>query len=90
MDIETEFTLTRSEDSAPRNICLMQAYTLILLMHFTQGSEDYWAEDFDENKNCVREEEMKVLRRETEPGRCASAAGSGNLSFLLILLCISC
>ena len=50
-------------------------------MHFTQGSEDYWNEDFDENKNCVREEEMKVLQRETEPRRCASAAGSGSLLF---------
>ena len=61
-----------------------------MLVQFTQASEDYWDEDFDENKNCVREEEMKELQRETEPGRCALAAGSGQLSFLLILLCISC
>ena len=35
--------------------------------------EDYWADDFDENKNCVREEEMMKLQRETEPARCSSS-----------------
>ena len=50
-------------------------------MHFTQAgsSDDYWEEDFDENKNCAREREMTELQRETEPGRCASAARSGDL-----------
>ena len=43
-------------------------------MHFTQGSEDYWNEDFDENKNCVREEEMTKLQREADPGRCSSSS----------------
>ena len=48
-------------------------------MHFTQAIDDYWDEDFDENKNCVREEKMTQLQRQTEPGRCASAARSGNI-----------
>ena len=52
---------------------LMQVYTVILLMHFTQGGEDYWDEDFDENKNCDREEEMTKLQREADPGRCSSS-----------------
>ena len=56
---------------------LMRTLTVILLVYFTQAREDYWDEDFDENKNCVREEEMMELQRETEPGRCASATGSG-------------
>ena len=36
---------------------------------------DYWSEDFDQNKNCVRETEMGTLRR--EPQRCASAGSPG-------------
>ena len=59
---------------------LMRTFTLLLLVHFTQArSDDYWNEDFDENKNCAREREMTELQRETEPGRCASAARSGDL-----------
>ena len=58
---------------------LIQTCIVILLVHFIQGGEDYWNEDFDENKNCAREEDIKKLRRETEPGRCASAARSGKL-----------
>ena len=49
-------------------------------MHITPASVvDYWHEDFDETKNCAREEEIKELQRETEPARCASAAKSGIL-----------
>ena len=69
---------------------LMQLHTVLLLVHLTQARDDYWEEDFDENKNCAREREMRELQRETEPGRCADAAGVGQLSFLLFLLCISC
>ena len=52
----------------------MRTSTVILLVHFTLGADDYWDEDFDENKNCVREEEMRELKQETEPGRCAEAS----------------
>ena len=45
----------------------------------TQASVDYWDDEFDDDKNCAREEEMKELRRETEGARCASAAKSGIL-----------
>ena len=56
---------------------LTQICKVLLLVYFTQARVDYWDENFDENKNCVREEEMMELQRETEPGRCASATGSG-------------
>ena len=48
-------------------------------VHITQAAVDYWSEDFDETKNCARDEEMKELRRETEGARCAVAAKSGIL-----------
>ena len=56
-------------------------YIVILLVHvhIAQATLDYWHEDFDDTKNCARQEEMKELRRETEPARCASAAKSGIL-----------
>ena len=53
---------------------LMRTSTVIFLIQFIRASDDYWDEDFDENKNCVREEEMKELKQETEPGRCAEAS----------------
>ena len=70
---------------------LMRTFTVLLLVHFTQArSDDYWNEDFDENKNCARERDMKELQRETKPGRCASAIRSGNIIspfyFLIIFL----
>ena len=54
---------------------------MLLLVHFTQAQEDYWDEDFDVNKNCVREEEIQRLQRETEPGRsrCAETGKFGKL-----------
>ena len=34
------------------------------------GSDyEYWSDDFDVNKNCVREKEMKEMKKE-EPDRC--------------------
>ena len=61
------------------NMSLIQTSIVTLLVHFIQGGDDYWNEDFDENKNCAREEDIEKLRRETEPVRCASAARYGNL-----------
>ena len=34
-------------------------------------TEDYWDDNFDENKNCEAEEEIKKLLRLPGPGRCA-------------------
>ena len=50
---------------------------LLPLITKAKANNDYWADDFDEDKNCVREEEMKELQRETEPGKCASSS-AGN------------
>ena len=45
------------------------------MVYFSLAKDlDYWDEDFDENKNCAREGEMKKLQREIDPGRCASSS----------------
>ena len=67
----------------------MRACAVILLVHFSRGNEDYWNEDFDPNKNCAKEKEMNELQRETEPIRCASAAGSGDLYLISISFLIN-
>ena len=53
----------------------MRSLVLLLLPFITQAKDDpdYWSGDFDENKNCDREEEMTKLRKETDPGRCSSS-----------------
>ena len=58
---------------------LMRTSAVVFLVQFIRASDDYWDEDFDENKNCVREEEMRELQQETEPGRCAESVQSGDL-----------
>ena len=63
--------------SDPENISLMQTKTVLLLVCLTQARVDYWDEDFDEDKNCVREEEMKELQRDVDQGKCASSS-AGN------------
>ena len=35
------------------------------------GTDDYWDDNFDENKNCEAEEEIKKLIRLPRSGRCA-------------------
>ena len=60
------------------DMSLIQTCAVLLLIHFSQGREDYWADDFDENKNCARQEEINQLRGETDNERCASA-GTGHL-----------
>ena len=53
----------------------MRSLVLLLLPFIMQAKDDpdYWADDFDENKNCDREEEMTKLIKETDPGRCSSS-----------------
>ena len=53
----------------------MRSLVLLLLPFIMQAKDDpdYWSGDFDENKNCVREEEMTKLQREADPGRCSSS-----------------
>ena len=33
------------------------------------SNNNYWSDNFDENKNCVREKEMEQMRKE-DPNRC--------------------
>lgn len=47
---------------------------LLYLSQLTGAIDDYWAEDFDKDKNCVRESEMKELKM---GGRCTSVGFSG-------------
>ena len=61
---------------------LLTLMTLLLgLARLVSTTDDYWAEDFDKNKNCVREEEMPGLKMS---GRC-SVAGIGGRSLLSLL-----
>ena len=49
----------------------------LVRLHQVLLNDDYWSEDFDINKNCVREPEMRIMRRERDPGRCAYTSGRG-------------
>ena len=49
----------------------------LVRLHQVLLNDDYWSEDFDINKNCVRESEMRIMRRERDPGRCAYTSGRG-------------
>ena len=51
---------------------------LFCLAKSNQRNLDYWAEDFDENKNCVREKEMKELKKDPGPERCALGTTQGS------------
>ena len=42
--------------------------------------EDYFSEDYDENKNCFHEEELNKLRKEN-PNQCIHTAGDGEKGF---------
>ena len=44
----------------------------LVCLHQVLLNDNYWSEDFDINKNCVRESEMKKMQKEPDPGRCAS------------------
>ena len=44
------------------------------------GTEDYWDDNFDENKNCEAEEEIKKLSRLPQPKRCAVAKHGNNFT----------
>ena len=52
------------------------------------SSDDYWADDFDENKNCEKEDLLKKLSRQKNPGRC-SFARRGNFLNLLFQSTVS-
>ena len=54
-------------------------YRLFFLFCLTTAVSDYWSENFDEDKNCLREEEMKKLEGLEAPRKCATGAGGGRL-----------
>ena len=49
----------------------------LVCLHQVLLNDNYWSEDFDINKNCVREPEMKEMQKEPDPGRCAHTFGGG-------------
>ena len=54
---------------------------MMLKLAFGDVAVDYWDADFDENKNCEKEELIGELSREENPGRCASKTSGDVLSF---------
>ena len=42
--------------------------------------EDYFSEDYDENKNCFNEDELNKLRKEN-PNQCIHTSGDGEKGF---------
>ena len=60
-------------------------FLVFLLLYLTEAHDErsyemeYWSENFDENKNCEREQEMKELmidhhdHQASELGKCARA-----------------
>ena len=42
--------------------------------------EDYFSEDYDENKNCFNEDELNKLRKEN-PNQCIHTTGDGEKGF---------
>ena len=49
----------------------------LVRLHQVLLNDDYWSENFDINKNCVREPEMRIMQKEPDPGRCAHTSGRG-------------
>ena len=54
---------------------------LLLALHLVINMEDYWSDDFDEDKNCDQEELIKKLQKETSPSRCSSKMAGIDQSF---------
>ena len=55
-------------------------FGVLYLVPITKA-KDYWDPDFDENKNCIREEEMTKLRGAKEQTKCTSVGGgSGHVN----------
>ena len=49
------------------------AYLLLVSVHLViNNGEDYWSDDFDEDKNCEQEELIAKLQKETSPSKCSS------------------
>ena len=62
-------------------------FFLLLASHGIHGrANDYFSDSFDQNKNCLKEELMKSLTKESYP-RCAAVIGGFTL-FLQITLSI--
>ena len=56
-------------------------FGVLYLVPITKAA-DYWDPDFDENKNCIREEEMTKLRGAKEPAKCAAVGGRSGSKML--------
>ena len=42
------------------------------------GTDDYWDDNFDEDKNCAAEDEIEKLLNQPKPTRCAVAKHGKN------------
>ena len=47
------------------------------------SNNNYWSDNFDENKNCVREKEMERLREE-DPERCYTVSQGEYLMYIFV------
>ena len=57
-------------------------FGVLFLVPFTKAkAKDYWDKDFDENRNCIRDEEMTKLRAK-EPAKCAAVGGRSGSKML--------
>ena len=53
---------------------LVNLYLLVILIECNSDNLDYFAEGFDENKNCKNEDEIKRLRKLKDPVRCMTVS----------------
>ena len=57
-------------------------FGVLFLVPFTKAQDqDYWDPNFDENRNCIREEEMAKLMAK-EPAKCAGVGGGSGSKML--------
>ena len=57
-------------------------FGVLYLVCFTNtrvSGYDYWSEEFDPSRNCLRREEMKE-QKATEPNKCATGDSRGRLA----------
>ena len=64
-------TFIMTQLSMDRNIVVCVFVLLISNLCVRAHDDDYWDGDWDENKNCEKEEKITKLLQEQNPARCA-------------------
>ena len=64
-------TFIMTQLSTDRNIVVCVFVLLISKLCVRARDDDYWDGDWDENKNCEKEEQITKLLQEQNPARCA-------------------